>query len=342
MKKQRFFRISPKDKIWLVALLLLLGLFSFLLWLTDSKSFWITFLLMTAACILIVGVAIWLCIQKNRKYDEAFRSFLYQPSAQREETLLAAAGKEQKDVIAHMGQQLRSFHVRLEEAKGESAQYQEFIESWVHEIKTPLALMTLVLDNRREEMSPLVYQRFSHIRGDMVLKVEQILYYAKLNKSHKDYRLRRLDLKDLVQEVLEELEHLIKENDVHATLEIENGNVFTDDKTFRFILGQVLSNSVKYIKARKNKEIAITGGYDALKDKIYLSIKDSGFGVKASDLPFAFDKGFTAVYHQGSHSTGIGLYLVKTLCEELELEVAAKSEYESFFEITFYFPLVEG
>ena len=89
---------------------------------------------------------------------------------------------------------MRSHQVELNKQAIELVDYENYIEGWVHEIKKPLSLMTLVLDNRSEEMSPLVRQRMLHIRNQMLGDIERILYFARLGATHKDYIFESINL----------------------------------------------------------------------------------------------------------------------------------------------------
>ncbi|MDR1773397.1 MAG: hypothetical protein LBR30_00775 [Clostridioides sp.] len=100
-------------------------------------------------------------------------------------------------------------------------------------------------------------------------------------------------------------------------------------------------NAVKYSKKDEKSRIWIKIGFGKEKNKYYLSISDNGVGVYTSDFPFIFDKGFTGDNSDRTQSTGIGLYLVKKLCEELNIEISARSKRTEGFEIKFWLPVIE-
>ena len=78
-----------------------------------------------------------------------------------------------------------------------------------------------------------------------------------------------------------------------------------------------------------------------MQNRYYTSISDNGIGVMTSDLPFIFNKGFTGENYKESHSTGIGLYLVKKLCDEINIDIEVESKVGEGFSIKILFPVVK-
>ena len=123
--------------------------------------------------------------------------------------------------------------------------------------------------------------------------------------------------------------------------------VFTDEKWMTFILGQVVQNSIKYARTEGARIEFSARLLDAgsAEERVVLRVSDNGCGVGAADLPRVFDKGFTGeagrsgeAGHTGKRSTGIGLYLVKKLCDKMNVNVAATSVPGSSFTVEFSFP----
>lgn len=111
--------------------------------------------------------------------------------------------------------------------------------------------------------------------------------------------------------------------------------VYTDEKWLSFMISQVLNNAIKYLDKDK-KEIEI---YSEVKDnQVVLVILDNGCGIRASDVPRVFDKGFTGSNRKREYATGIGLYLVKKLSEKLDIKVSIDSKYQEYTKVSFVFP----
>lgn len=199
--------------------------------------------------------------------------------------------------------------------------YQEYIEAWTHEVKTPLSLATLVLDNHREEMSPYVYDRMAHVHHAISGNVDRILYYARLQADHVDYKFERLDLETCVRESLDDFLPIAKERGIDVKTDIASIEVISDRKVLAFMLAQILSNALKYADQESGR-VSVDGWMDAKEEgKAHLKVRDNGNGVPYEDLPFIFDKGFTGHRADFRNSTGMGLYFVKKYAEKLAIQV---------------------
>lgn len=115
----------------------------------------------------------------------------------------------------------RKEQVKSSEKEQELLAYQEFIEAWTHEIKTPLSLAELVMENRREEMSDYVYRRMHHVWHAARLHVDRILYYARLHAKHMDYKFEKLMLSECEAEVLSEFSLVAEERKVEVRTNLE-------------------------------------------------------------------------------------------------------------------------
>lgn len=222
------------------------------------------------------------------------------------------------------------------------ADYENYIEKWAHEIKKPLSLMTLLLDNRKGEMSPLVHTRMLYVRDYARQSVEQILYFSRLGAVHKDYCFEQLSVLETCQEAVEDNYSLLEEAGFSVVYAGDDCNAVSDKKGFMFILGQIISNSVKYAGKNPAPTIQFSVADHADSGEIILSISDNGTGIPVSDLPFVFDKGFTG--DTGSYlsrSTGMGLYLVRQMANDLTLKVSIFSNANGGTTVTLMFPKVE-
>lgn len=341
MKSRDWFNILKESRPWILLLCISDAFFIFLAWLAYPETFSILVGIMVAfstASIIFGMVFVW---RKQIKKDKTFYDFLREPSKEYEHRLIESIGELHKEKVNYLADKLRTLKDQLDDARLQSIDYEEFIESWVHEIKTPISLATMVLDNRKEEMSQLVYQRLEHARISIGDNVERILFYARLQASHVDYHLERISLNLCCEDVLLELQALLAEKEVVIIPQMKDIPIVSDKKALQFILMQILVNAAKYSNEKIESFIWLKTGLDSIKNCCYLRISDNGIGVLASDIPFIFDKGFTGDNSNRSQSSGIGLYLVKKLCDELQIEIEVESEYGKGFVIQLLFPVVE-
>ena len=340
MRQLNWLPSLQQSRQWILLLCVNSGFFIFLAWVAYPESFKLlilTMLIFTFVTILIGVLFTW---KKQRKQRNTFYQFLREPSAEHEAKLLQLLGDIHKEPLHGLANQLRHLSDDLQDAKYQSKEYETFIESWVHEIKTPLSLLHFVLQNRQDEMSPLVYQRLNHAHITIHDYVERILFYAKLQAVHVDYSLKKVSIVECFEDVLLELQSLLEEQHVIVHTEIKDIPVVSDKRVLHFILIQLLVNAIKYRNVDSESFIWIETGFDHTKDSCYVKVADNGLGVLQSDLPFIFDKGFTGDASNQKRSTGLGLFLVKKLCDDLQVEIEVKSEHKRGFTIQLLFPKV--
>ena len=340
MRRLNWLHSLQQSRQWILLLCVNSGFFIFLAWVAYPESFKLlvlTMLIFTFVTILIGVLVTW---KKQQKQKNIFYQFLREPSAEQEAKLLQALGNTYMEPLHDLANQLRHLHDVLQEAKYQSLEYETFIESWVHEIKTPLSLLHFVLQNRKDEMSPLVYQRLDHANITIHDHVERILFYAKLQAVHVDYSLKKVSIVECFEDVLLELQSLLEEQSVRVHTEIKEIPVVSDERALHFILIQLLVNAIKYRNVDSESFIWIETGFEHAKDSYYVKVADNGLGVLQSDLPFIFDKGFTGDASNQKQSTGMGLFLVKKLCDDLQVEIEVESEYKRGFTIQLLFPKV--
>lgn len=236
-------------------------------------------------------------------------------------------------------------------ARRQTLDYREYVETWVHEAKSPLAAAHLMLDNLAEaaavsgaEVSGEVLVAKTEALGEELGRVEgfieQALYFARSESLDRDYLICSYGLRALVTEAVKANARLLIGAHVVPVLGDLDRVVFTDEKWMAFILGQLIQNSVKYAPLEGGQiEFSSRLVDEGLaRERIELAVRDNGCGVSAADLPRVFDRGFTGANgRQAKRSTGIGLYLVQRLCAKMGLEVAASSEDGMGFCVTIAF-----
>ncbi len=170
-------------------------------------------------------------------------------------------------------------------------------------------------------MSPYVYNRMEHVRCTVSSDVERILYYARLQSDHVDYKFVKMNLRDCVQECLEDFSAIADEKKIDVQLNLLPLQIISDKKVLTFMLSQLFSNAFKYT-ASDNGVVSVVSWSDTQDDgKIHLAVRDNGKGVPPEDMPFLFDKGFTGSHPDRQNATGMGLYLVKKYAEALSIDV---------------------
>ncbi|MBW4829538.1 MAG: sensor histidine kinase [Clostridiaceae bacterium] len=328
---------------WFLMLMATSLLFSFLAWLAYPETFNVLVGLMIVFTLAMISLSVFTIIRKQKIIEAAFQDFLLEPNEMNEERLCHVSPKTYSPFIRRMGSVIRSYQSELNDQVIELTDYEDYIEGWVHEIKKPLSLMTLVLDNRSDEMSPLVRQRMFHVRDQILGDVERILYFARLRATHKDYIFESINLLAFCKQTIENHQSLLDESAFQIQFIGEEMQILSDRNGLAFILEQIISNSTKYVSQNQDPPILkFETVYDEMSDKTILNINDNGPGVSEEDLPFIFDKGFTG--GRGTYTrqaTGMGLFLVSKMAYDLAIQLDVKSGIGSGLTISLIFPHVK-
>ena len=223
----------------------------------------------------------------------------------------------------------RSMVERIGEYRRESAAFRDYIELWVHEIKLPVASLQLMCHN---DGNTRYVKQLSRI-DDMI---QNVLYYARSENAEKDYVIREVSLKRAFTDVALRYRDEILERGIQIVTDGLDTSVMTDGKWLSYMLGQLMANSIKYTSPDGEMQICVSA--EELPDRTILHFWDNGIGIPPSDLPHIFDKSFTGENGRtGANSTGMGLYLVKKLCDKLGHTVSAESVPGEFTDIRISF-----
>lgn len=217
--------------------------------------------------------------------------------------------------------------------KEKQAEYREYIEAWVHEIKTPIASTKLILENGESENSSKISYQIKKIEG----YIEQVLYYSKSEDISKDYIIKEFNLSEAVKIAIKNNSKDFINKKIALKLNEIDIMIFSDIKWVSFIINQIIGNSIKYTQKGKG-EIRIYTKANANSNS--LIIKDNGIGINKRDINRVFEKGFTGENGRiFGKSTGIGLYLCKSLCEKLGLGIKLESQSNVGTQVEIVFPI---
>ena len=337
---KRMINIINKNKLWLILLLSSNIMLSIFIWLIDENVFKYILPTMIIGLILIYCLFTMIMYVKEKRKSEALINFVENPELKEEELCYRFLSSEEREIISLVGKELRRKEKILKKKNLNLHEYELYIETWAHEIKTPLALMTFVLDNRKDEIPKEVYNKLEYSRSKMQEDIERILYYERVESKNLDYIFSSISLNEICNDIISEYKNIVEEQNIEIINKVDNFNVISDNKGLLFILRQILSNSIKYVdKQKQNNFIQLSSKVDG--KRIELLIRDNGLGVKLYDIPFLFNKGFTGDLGQyKKQSTGMGLYLANKVAQNLKIEMIISEEYKDGFQISLLFPLV--
>lgn len=207
----------------------------------------------------------------------------------------------------------KDMHEHVKKYRDMESEYREYIETWVHEIKTPIASVGLIIENNQNEVTRNINYEIKKIEE----YIEQVLYYSRSNDVSKDYIIKEVSLNTLVKNVVRRNSRYFISKKISIDMGAVEGTVYGDAKWLEFILNQVIGNSIKYIREEEGKVKVYTIRNE---NNIVLVVEDNGIGIIDKDINRVFEKGFTGENgREYGKSTGIGLYLCKKLSDQLGL-----------------------
>ena len=191
----------------------------------------------------------------------------------------------------------------------------DYYTMWVHQIKTPIAVMRMTLQGEDTEGHRELLAELFRIEQ----YVEMVLSYIRLGSRQSDFVFREYDLDAIIRQAIHKYAALFIRCRIRLVYEPVEMTVLTDEKWLLFIIEQLLSNAIKY-----TREGTVT---IAVSKEQVLSVTDTGIGIAPEDLPRIFDKGFTG-YHgrTDKKATGLGLYLCKQTADKLGVHISVRSE----------------
>jgi signal transduction histidine kinase len=207
----------------------------------------------------------------------------------------------------------------------------DYYGMWVHQIKTPIAALDILLQNTERMLYQLdekeMMQKAISV-SDMKMElfkieqyVEMALNYLRVEDISSDLVFKKHELDDMVRQVIRKYAKIFISKKIKIDFKPTKACIVTDEKWFIFVLEQIISNALKYTK---QGQISIY-----MKEKS-LVIEDTGIGIPAEDLPRIFEKGFTGYNgRENKKSTGIGLYLCKNIMDKLQWNITVDSEVGS-------------
>ena len=197
--------------------------------------------------------------------------------------------------------------------KTKETELSDYYTLWVHQIKTPIAAMKLLIETNQIQPEHLKIELF---------KIEQYasmaLEYLRIETMHKDLKLGAYDLRKIVQGSIRKYSILFIYQHLKLQLDEFDFKVYTDEKWLSFIIEQILSNAIKYTPQ---------GSIHIYLKNQTLYIQDTGIGIKDEDLKLVFERGFTGL--NGRHdkiSSGLGLYLCQKVSGELGHTITMSSK----------------
>lgn len=244
--------------------------------------------------------------------------------------------------------------------------FKDYIEMWIHEVKIPIATLMLTSHNNKNSLDRKYIEQIRRLDRS----VDQVLYYVRAENAEKDYLIKEANLKEIVNKTAMKNKDDLLNRGMDFVVENVDVQVVTDEKWLEFILNQLVNNSMKYKKTQaaenepepasqvaENEMLPVTENAAQAPEPallriwaeevaaqttkesgifgkaVQIHVWDNGMGIPAGDLPRIFDKSFSGENgHMHAKSTGMGLYIVKSLCSRLGHRIDVQSEQGDYTE----------
>ena len=224
----------------------------------------------------------------------------------------------------------KSMYEEIEQYLQNINDFKEYIELWVHEVKLPIASSKLMIYNHETDKRKL-QEQINRIEN----YVEQVLYYIRLENSEHDYLLKKCNLGKIIHKVIKRNQDSLLFHKISIEIKNINEIVISDSKWLEFIINQIISNSIKY---RSKKDCKILFNVINDNNTIALEIIDNGIGIDKKEQKYVFNKSFTGQNGRlVSSSTGMGLYITKSLCDKLGHKIKLESTLHKYTKVSIYF-----
>lgn len=215
------------------------------------------------------------------------------------------------------------------------SQMRDYYSMWVHQIKTPISAMKLLLEAEREELGQLICddEQSQYLLSDNMDSFEDELFrieeyvsmalqYQRVSSNENDFVLEKVSVDGVIRDTIKKYAKIMIRRHIGINYSGTGQEVYTDGKWLAFMLEQILSNAIKY-----TPQGVVTIETAEEKDRFFITIKDTGIGIKAEDLPRVFEKGYTGYNgHADKKATGIGLYLCRQMADKLGHTIRMESE----------------
>ena len=227
------------------------------------------------------------------------------------------------EINKSMNENIRDYREKINDFK-------EYVELWIHEVKIPLSALILYTHNKKIDKA--LVKEINRVDNYL----EQILYYIRVENTEADYIIKEVDLNKVIRDVMLKNKDILLERNIEITSDVRDSKVLTDYKWLEFMINQIISNSMKYMRDIENKKIEIKA---YKKDNcVVLEILDNGMGIPKSDLSRVFNKTFTGQNgRKVPGSTGMGLYIVSNLCKKLGHKLEIESNEGEYTKVKFVF-----
>ncbi|WP_018395209.1 sensor histidine kinase [Bacillus sp. 37MA] len=289
---------------------------SFIYWLDGYRDVKMTLYASLLSSVLLIGYLAFRYMTNRSFYHRLEKPIISMEDFTNEAQQTPLADGLQQLLIS----QFRHYRTDIHNYKHKLNGHIQFINQWVHQMKTPLSVIHLMIQDEDEPRFIAIGDELDRLKKGL----EMVLYTARLDTFEQDFYVETIHLETVIRSVTSNQKRLFIRKRVFPSIQIDGNLMITsDEKWLSFLLTQIITNAVRYT-IEENRKIYFHS-YKHGADTI-VEIQDEGVGIPRSDLPRVFDPYFTGENGRNfQESTGMGLYLVKQICEKLGHRIEIES-----------------
>lgn len=227
----------------------------------------------------------------------------------------------------------------------------DFINNMTHELKTPIASISLAAQMLNDDSVSKSESMLKHLGGvindeskRLRFLVEKVLQMSMFDKKKAIFKKKELDLNEMVENIANSFTLRVEHTGgkIYTEAEAVDSTIYVDEVHFQNAIFNLLDNAVKYCKQDKPLDIYIKTWNT--EEHLYLSVRDTGRGIKKENLKKVFEK-FYRVHTGNVHDVkgfGLGLAYVKKVVDLHDGEIKIDSEYGKGTKFTIKLPVIKS
>ena len=226
----------------------------------------------------------------------------------------------------------------------------DFINNMTHELKTPIASISLAAQMMNDDSVKKSEQMMKHLGtvvGDeskrLRFLVEKVLQMSMFDKKSIVFKKKELDLNEMVESIASTFSLRVEHTGgkIYTQIEAVDSAMYVDEVHFQNAITNLIDNAVKYRKPDAPLDIYIRTWNDA--EHLHMSIEDNGLGIRREDQKKIFEK-FYRVHTGNRHDAkgfGLGLAYVKKIIDLHDGDIKVESEYGKGTKFVIALPIIK-
>jgi two-component system phosphate regulon sensor histidine kinase PhoR len=223
---------------------------------------------------------------------------------------------------------------------------QEFVGNISHELRTPLASMKAVLETLNEGAidDRRIAKDFLAMMGGEVDRMTQLVRelaeLSRIETGQDKLEIAPLDLNSLIDQTIAKLKPQSERKQIDILWQSDSSlpAIPAEEGRIEQVLTNLLHNAIKFTSA--GGKIIVSAEVEG--DSVLVSVKDTGIGISAEDLPHVFTRFYKADKSRSSEGTGLGLAIAKHIIQAHGGQIWARSEEGRGSTFSFRLPTVRG